>query len=147
MWPRRTIQVVNPLRRLLFGSGRLSDDLRTTLTAEGIVFLDEGLPGSVTYRNFRAPGRYSNWRKSALIVALAVTSRRLLVVAGRGGKMIDVPLDDPRRAAVTVGIEPPDRVVFTVDVGAFSPDRSGTMEIRLRTARAAEVVALLDERR
>jgi hypothetical protein len=46
-----------------------------------------------------------------------------------------------------VGTEPPDRAVFTVDAGAFGPDRSGIVEIRLRTARAAEVVALLDERR
>jgi hypothetical protein len=30
---------VNPLLGLLLGSGRLSDDLRAALTAEGIVFL------------------------------------------------------------------------------------------------------------
>jgi hypothetical protein len=79
--------------------------------------------------------------------AIVVTGQRLVIVPGRGGKAVDVRLDDPRRDAVVVGSEPPDRAVFTVDVAAFGPDRSGTMEIRLRTERAAEVVALLNKRR
>jgi hypothetical protein len=40
-----------------------------------------------------------------------------------------VLLDDPRRAAVAVVSEPPDRAVFTIDAGAFGPDRR-TADIR-----------------
>jgi hypothetical protein len=40
----------------LFGVGKISWQLSSTLKVEGIVLLDEGISGSVTYLNFRAPG-------------------------------------------------------------------------------------------
>ncbi len=64
--------------------------------------------------------------------------------ASRGGKPIDVPLADDRRAAVKVCADGADRVLFTVDPSAFDPRKSGTVEVRLRTGRAAEVLALLN---
>jgi hypothetical protein len=135
---------VNPLRRVFLGSGRLPDDLRGSLTAEGIVLLDEGLSGSVTYINYRAPGRSSSWRKAPFTGAIAITGQRLVVAASRGGKPINVPLADPLRDAVKVSADGPDKVLFSVDPSAFDPRKSGTVEVRLRTPRAAEVVALLN---
>ena len=81
---------VNPLRRVFTGSGRLPDDLRAALAAEGVVFLEEGLPGSVTYRNYRAPGQYSSWRKVPFTGAIAITGQRMVVAASRGGPVIAV---------------------------------------------------------
>jgi hypothetical protein len=133
---------VNPLRKFLLGPGLLSDQLRSELQAEGIVLLDEGLGGSITYRNYRAPREYAKWRKTATAGAIAVTPRRLVVWAGRG-KHIDVPLVNGRPSRIAVRVEPPDRVVFGYDASAFSDNRSGTVEVRLRTAQAARVAQLL----
>jgi hypothetical protein len=135
---------VNPLRRVLLGAGRLTDDLRASLNAEGVVLLDEGLPGTVTYINYRAPHHRSNWRKVAFTGAIAITGQRFVVAASRGGKHIDVPLTDERRKAVTVSADGADKVLFSVDPSAFDPQKSGTVEVRLRTSRAPEVVALLN---
>jgi hypothetical protein len=135
---------VNPLRRVFLGSGLLPDDLRTSLLAEGVVLLEEGLPGTVTYINYRAPGRFSSWRRVAFSGAVAITGQRFAVFASRGGKPIDVPLADGRRSAVKVSADGPDKVLFSVDPSAFDPQKSGTVEVRLRTARAPEVVALLN---
>ena len=129
---------------MFLGSGRLPDDLRASLLAEGIVFLEEGLPGSVTYISYRAPGRHSTWRKVAFTGAVAITGQRFAVFASRGGKPIDVPLADPLRDAVKVSADGPDKVLFSVDPSAFDPQKSGTVEVRLRTERAAEVVGLLN---
>ncbi|OHV29683.1 hypothetical protein CC117_28825 [Parafrankia colletiae] len=133
---------MNPLRRILLGAGQLPAPLRDALEAEKLVLLAEGLPGSITYRHYRAPGQRSNWRKEAVTGAIAVTAIRLVVWAGRG-KNIDVPLSGPFLAAIDVGLESPDQVRFAYDAGKFSPVRSGTVEVRLRTPRAADVVALL----
>jgi hypothetical protein len=135
---------VNPLRRVLFGAGRLKDDLRASLDAEGVVLLEEGLPGTVTYINYRAPMQYSSWRKVAITGAVAITGQRFVVAASRGGNHIDVPLTDQRRDAVKVSADGPDKVLFSVDPSAFDPRKSGTVEVRLRTPRAPEVVALLN---
>src|SRR5215212_1970926 len=75
-----TIPSVNPLRRVFLGSGRLPDDLRRSLDAEGVLLLEEGLPGTVTYINYRAPHQYSSWRKVPFAGSIAITGRRLVVV-------------------------------------------------------------------
>jgi hypothetical protein len=133
---------MGPLRRLLFGSGRLPDDLRAELTGEGLVVLDEGLTGSITLRHYRAPGQRSAWKRHAVSGAIAVTGRRLVVWAGRG-KNIDVPLDGALRSAVEVTSERPDRICFAYDAGRFNPSRSGRIEVRLRTTQAPQILHAL----
>jgi hypothetical protein len=133
---------MNPLLRLLLGSGRLPDDLRSELTAEGLVLLEEGLSGSITLRHYRAPGRRANWKKQAVAGAIAVTRQRLVVWAGRG-KNIDVPLTPLYRDVIEVTSEQPDQVCFAYDAGRFDPSRSGRIEVRLRTAGAPQVLQAL----
>lgn len=133
---------MNPFLRLLLGSGRLPEQIRAELAAGGIVLLEEGLTGSVTYRRFRAPGQRANWRKQAVTGAVAVGADRLVVWAGHF-RHIDVPLAHPVRAAIEVRAERPDRVCFAYDAAATSPDRSGRVEVRLRTPRAEHIVRLL----
>lgn len=49
--------------------------MRPVLAAEGIVLEDEGVSGSVTFRDFRAPGRRYSLRKSWFLGSLVVTGR------------------------------------------------------------------------
>jgi hypothetical protein len=130
------------LRNMMLGSGRLPDELRVASAAEGLLFLEEGLSGSITYRNYRAPGQRSRLSKDATTGAIVVTSQRLIVWAGRG-KNINVPLDHPLRAAINVTLDRPDRICFAYEAGRFSTERSGTIEVRLRTPQAAQVAELL----
>ena len=58
--------------------GRLPDDLRSQLAAEGILVIEEGVPATTIYSHYRAPGRRGNWRGDYLL-AFAMTERRLLV--------------------------------------------------------------------
>ena len=135
---------MNPLRRLLLGSGRLPVQVRALLAAEGVVLLDEALSGSITYRDYRAPGTYYSLRKVAVSGAIVVTNERLVVWAARG-RIVDVPLRDPLRDALMIVPtgQPPDGLTFRFDASAFSPDRSGTVEVYFRTAAAPAVRQLL----
>jgi hypothetical protein len=136
---------VNPLRRLLIGSGRLPVQVRALLATEGVVLLDEGLSGSITYRHYHAPGTSFSFRKVAVSGAIVVTNDRLVVWAAKS-RAIDVPLRDPIRAALTIipTGNPPDGLTFRYDAAAFSPDRKGTVEVHLRTSAAIAVLQLLD---
>ncbi len=62
----------------LFGVGKVPRQLSATLQSEGILLLDEGIAGSVTYLDFRAPGRRSNWRRQWFTGAIALTRVRLI---------------------------------------------------------------------
>ena len=133
---------MDPLRRLLFGSGRLPDDLRAELAREDLVVLEEGLMGSITLRHYRAPGKRSSWKKQAVSGAIAVTAHRLVVWAG-GAKNIDIPRTDPSRTAITITTDRPDRICFAYDAARFDPSRSGQVEVRFRTTRAPQILRAL----
>lgn len=131
-----------PRRALLrtHGSGRLPDDLRAELVADRPLLVEEGLLGSMTLRRFRAPGFRSAYARDSIAGAIAVTERRLVVRVGRH-KEIDVPR--ATRGLIEVSVDKPGRVCFGYDAGRFHRDRSGRVEVRLRTERADEVVGLL----
>lgn len=134
---------VNPLRRLFFGPGTFAEPLRTALLAEDPVFFEEGLPAAVVYHhNYRAPGHEPGWEQVATAGAVAVTPRRLVVWVRRG-KHIEVPMTQPWPAGITMRHEPRHRVVFAYDAGEFSEERSGNVEVRLRTRRAAELAGVV----
>jgi hypothetical protein len=120
-----------------FYSGKLPDPLRAELEAEGVVLLEEGLRGTLTYRNYRAPGRRYGMRKVRIAGVIAVT--RLRVVVWGAGRQVDVPLGYP---GVEVARDGDEKVMFAFDASAFHTDRSGRVEVRLRTPSAARIVEL-----
>ncbi|MGE0029414.1 MAG: hypothetical protein AB7O78_09305 [Thermoleophilia bacterium] len=119
------------LGRLFLGSGTLPDDLRADLVAEGLDQEEEGLPGSITYRDYRAPHRRSKWRRQWIRAALAISDRRL-VVAIRGRPFLDVPWDDPRLDTMEMAVED-DRLMIAFDPSQFDERTSGRVELRLET--------------
>lgn len=135
---------MNGLTRLLFGPGRFGEPLRAQLTAQDPLVLDEGLAGSITYRDYHAPGEYSSWSREPVTGAIAVTTHRLVVWIG-SGKHIDIPFTGPFRTAVDIAVEPRNRICFTYQAERFSPVRSGTVTVRLRTPQAARIAELCDQ--
>jgi hypothetical protein len=135
---------VSPLRRLVVGSGRLPADVRAAIAAELLMLLEEELPGTVTYRNYRTPERYSKLRRKAVMGSIVLTDRRLLVCADRV-KHVNVPHHDPLRAGIKVTVDQPDWICVSYDAGAGNPDRSGRVEVRLRTARASTIAWMCGE--
>jgi hypothetical protein len=130
------------LRRLFFGSGRLPKMVRGQIESEDVLLLEEGLLGSITYRRYRAPGKRARLKKVGIAGAVCVTDRRLLVWGARG-KLIDVPFDDERFAAIEVAAEEPDRVLFAWENSVFHSKRSGRVEVRLHPLGANQVLVLL----
>jgi len=64
----------------LFGLGKMPAPLLATLQSEGIILMDEGVKGSVTYLDFRAPGRRAAWRRQWFTACIALTQARLLAL-------------------------------------------------------------------
>src|ERR1041384_147743 len=127
----------------LFGLGRIPKLLNDTLHIEGIVVADEGVPATVTYRNFRAPGRYSSWRKQGFVGSVVVTNVRL--VALKGGKFaVDVPFTDKRIRQLQISIER-GRLVIALDASLFHDNWSGKIEYRFRTEQAADIIKWIQD--
>src|SRR5712691_6281442 len=88
----------------LFGVGRMPAQWRTMLESEGLVLVDEGIAGSVTYRDFGAPGKRSAWRKVAFSGSIALTKTRLLALH-YANPAINIPLDDERFGQLRISVE------------------------------------------
>jgi len=129
-------------RKLHFGSGTLAPALRERLEAEGLVFLGEGLSGTVSYRHFKAPGKRFHGKITPMDMALAVTERRLAAYGGPGrGTLIDSTWDLPHLSALDVTLEREDKVAFRVDYSRMNQPRvSGEITIRITTPDAARII-------
>ena len=100
--------------------------------------MDEGIRGSATYINFRAPGKASNWLRRWFTASMALTRERLWAQM-YAQTIIDVPLTDERLESMQFSV---DGDAF--DASLFHNDWSGRIEYRFGTAQAR---AFLDKLR
>ena len=122
----------------LFGVGRIPKLLNDTLHIEGIVVSDEGVPGSVTYRDFRAPGKYFSWKKQAFVGSVVVTNNRLVALM-YSNFAVNVPFTDARIRQLQISVEG-DRLLIAFDPKLFHDNWSGSIEYRFRTSQAADII-------
>ncbi len=129
----------------LFRLGKIPKQLLATLERESILLLEEGVRGSLTYRNFRAPGRYSNWKRQWFPASVILTKTRLVALA-YSNSVIDVPLTDERVRRLRCGLENDETVCIAFDASVFRADASGTLEYRFRTPQAHQYLEQMRER-
>jgi hypothetical protein len=136
---------MNLIRTLFMGAwrpGTVPGSTRRALDEEGVVFLEEGLRGTVAWLSYGRTGRPGP-ETDAIDGAIAVTQHRFVVWAGRH-EYIDVALNHPIRDTVTVSVDEPGQVCFRYPAEKFSRGRTGTIEVRLRTDNAAQIDVLLN---
>ncbi|MDX2565450.1 hypothetical protein PV371_38730 [Streptomyces sp. TX20-6-3] len=133
------------ISHLLLGSGRFPDSLCVELRREGLIFLQEGLRGSLTLKGYRSPTRKAKWAKHAITGAIAITQDRLIVWGARS-KQVDVPRRLEWLSSIDVRPEGGEVLAVVYDASVFHWDRSGVIEIRLRTKRAKEIADIWDGR-
>jgi len=127
----------------LFGVGRIPPQVLPQLELEGVVVSDEGVKSSVTYRDFKAPGKRFGWKRQWFPASIILTRTRL-VAFWFSNPMINVPLSDERLKLMRFAIEDNDMYV-SFDAGLFHSDWSGSLEYRLRTERAAQIIESLQQ--
>lgn len=128
----------------LFGFGKIPAQYLPPLEKEGIILSDEGIRGSTTYRNFRAPNRRSNWRREWYTASIILTKARLLAFR-HSSQIIDVPLNDPRFRRLRFSLENENNLVVAFDASLFHADWSGEIEYRFKTPLAESFLSKLRE--
>jgi len=126
----------------LFGIGGIPKTLRPALEREGVLLLDEGISGNVTYENFRAPGRWHSWKRTWFSGAVVLTQQRFVALM-YARPIIDVPLVDPRFKALHVSLADDQALAIAFDPAVFHADRSGSVTCRFNTPLASQLVTAL----
>ena len=117
---------------------------RSQLQPEGIVLFEEDVKGSMTFRNFRSPGRYDSWRKVLITSLIALTKTRLLALKG-SSPIINVPFTDERLRQMRFSLEGEKTLLVAFDANLFQPEWSGEIEYRFHTPQAHEFLQKLSE--
>ncbi len=136
------------LAKLLLGNGQLKPELRAALRSEGLVILEEGLSGSIRYRNFKAPGRRFHGKVTLQRIGLGISRERLAVYCRSGRvKLIDTHFSDPRLTALDASIQDDDTVLMRIDYDRVPvPNVSGEITITAKTPNASNIVEHLQVR-
>jgi len=120
-------------------------ELAATLQGEGVILMDEGIKGSVTYLDFRAPGRRADWRRQWFTATIALTEARLLALQN-SNTAINVPLRDERMQKMKFSVEDDGALLISFDPALFHSEWSGTMEYRFKTEQAQSFLDKVRER-
>ena len=128
----------------LFGFGRVPRTMKPILEQEGIVLSDEGIAGSITLRNFRAPGKRYSYRKSWFTGSLIVTELRFAGFAF-GRSVINVPLEGPHLGKLDCSLEKEHTILrVAFEASSFHEDWSGAIECRFRTSKARQFLERIE---
>ncbi|CAM3251168.1 hypothetical protein BST27_10285 [Mycobacterium intermedium] len=131
--------------RKLFGIGKLPEDFRAQLEAEGILFLAEYV--AVTRRFSGAiPGLRAAHSVASYAGSLALTSERVVGTLSSlpklAGRVIDVAWDAPQTGAATAEIGP-NGLQIELDVGKVDPKFHGHLSLHFKTDIPEDVLARL----
>lgn len=127
-----------------FGFGRLPKAMVPILEREGIVLLEEGLSGSVTFRKFRAPGKRYGYRRNWFCGCIVITGIRVAAFAF-GKPVINLPLEPARLESLSCSLEKDGKVLcVSFDASAFHDDATGRIECRFRTDLARSYLERLE---
>lgn len=140
--PASTGNVSKTLCYRLFKAGRVPKHVEAQIEKEGVVLREEGIGGSVTYRNFRAPGRYSSWRRKWFTGSIVLTNAHFLAFR-YSTPILGVPWKDRRIKALDCFLKGDEILCVAFDAALFNDDWSGDVEVRFRTSRAQSFLEVI----
>ena len=117
----------------LFGVGKIPKAMLPVLEREGIVLQDEGLSGSATFKNFRAPGKRYSFRRTWFIGSIVITQQRVAAFSF-SRPIINLPLTHEQLKKLRCSLKDESILCIAFDAAAFYEDRSGSVEYRFSTS-------------
>ncbi|MCZ8380056.1 hypothetical protein O6P37_14380 [Mycobacterium sp. CPCC 205372] len=137
------------LLRKLFRIGKLPDDMRAQVEAEGVIFCAEFL-GAVVRFTGRVPGRRSVGLVRGYGGALALTNQRVIAtlsaIPGKAGRSVDQPWTAAQNGMVAGTLSETGLLLDIPDLAVVHPEFSGRFSLTYKTALTADVLSRIPTR-
>ena len=127
----------------LFGAGRVPKGVMAQIEQEGILLQDEGIGGSITFRNFRGPGRRHGWKRSWFTGSIVLTKETFLAF-NFSNPVIGIPWSDEKLKELNCSLENENVLCVQYDASTFNDEWSGDIEVRFRTPLAAQILEVIE---
>lgn len=121
-----------------FGRGKVPQAYRDALESETLLLVDEGLPGVLTLRRFRGPGRFHFLKKSSFAGSIVLTDVRFVAFAF-SRPVVNVPLAGDYLDRLKLTIPSEGQLLIEFDAGDFDGGYSGEVACRFRTPLARRI--------
>lgn len=136
------------LRKLL-GIGKLPDDMRAEVDAEGVLHLAEFVP--VTFRfSGHIPGKVAKSNIRSYVGALALTNQRVLgtlsSIPKKAGRAVDRRWNDAAGSMVTATLDDDGLTLDIPDISVVEPSFTGSLSLHYKTPLSEEVLMRLPQR-
>ena len=129
----------------LFGLGRIPKQAMAILETEGIVYQEEEIPASISFRNFRSPSRRSGYRRNWFSGSIVITKLHFLAFAGTK-TMIGLSWDDEKLGALSCTMDDKSRLRIDYDASTFNDDWSGDIELCYRSDDTATILGIIKDK-
>ena len=123
----------------LFKIGQIPKNYLSQIQREGVVLKDEGIGGSVTYRNFRAPGRYHGWKRSWFTGSIVLTREHFLAFK-YSETIIGLAWNESHINQLNCSLDNENTLAVSFDASVFQNDCSGQITVRFSTLLAREIL-------
>jgi hypothetical protein len=137
------------LLRKMLSIGKLPDDIREQVEAEGVIHLAEFVP--VTFKfSGKVPGKTAKGNIRSYVGALVLTNRRLLgtlsTVPKKAGRAIDHEWSDDSGSMVTATLDASGLTLDVPDISVVDPSFAGSMSLHFKSALSEDVLARVPQR-
>jgi hypothetical protein len=112
----------------LFGIGKLSNQQKLFLKKEKCILCEEGIKTSVTYTDFKAPGKHFRKKKEWCITSMILTGKRFVSQRGHKNFLINIPLDDKRLKEIELTIDKIKNLIVSFEANLFHDNWEGKIK-------------------
>ena len=116
----------------LFGIGKIPAHAVQQIRREGVLLQDEGIGGSVTFRNFRAPGKRYGWRRTWFSGSVVLTREHFLAFK-YSQPVVGVSWNDVKLNKLNCYVDQSDRLCVEFDASTYHQGWSGNITVRFST--------------
>lgn len=148
-WVVDILSAMAVVLRKMLGIGKLPDEMRAQVEAEGVLHLAEFV--AVTFRfSGKVPGKTAKGNISGYVGALALTNQRVLgtlsSVPKKAGRTVDHQWHAAAGSMVTATLEESGLRLDVPDISVVDPTFSGAVSLHYKSPLSADVLARLPQR-
>ncbi len=127
----------------IFKIGKIPKDALSNIQREGVVLKEEGIGGSVTYKKFRAPGKYYGWKRSWFSGSIVLTREHFLAFK-YSQPIIGLPWNHDKINQLNCYLDNENILTVEFDASAFNKDWSGHITVRFSTPLARSFLETIE---
>lgn len=129
----------------LFGFGEIPGKVREEIKRQDILLEDEGVRSSITFRNYRAPGKFFGLKKRSFIGSVFLTKDCLQCHNG-ANTLVYIPFrDEEALNHIALSLKGEHKLSVKIDDASYyNPDTSGQVEYVFSTPLAEQLLENYD---